>query len=466
MCGLVGAVGNLVGQDYKALAMLMVFDTVRGMDSTGVAIVERNNKEILVAKSVGTAHDLFRKWDCFDDRGEIKGSQKVVLAHNRAATRGKISEENAHPFCHGNIIGAHNGTLTSTYHLDDANKFDVDSEAIIFNLDKHGIRGGMARVNGAYAITFYNREEQRMYFIRNKERPLHFCRRKDNDVIFWASEPWMLSVALGRSNIAHEEVQEFKEDHLYSFDISDVSKVKTTALVDEGEVEGYKWTNPLSPKLTTTYRTKSGGNSSSNLFERGHYAPWVDRQAPKTNKRISVRRNQGHSFVAAVGDTIEFMFDKVEFNETNIEYLSCVELFEQFEVRIFGSGGGKGHNIKEWNCTWEAKIKKIVNNNINGKNVEYVVVDPRSIVVANKIPEGLKEDNGNSSAMFRGYNNVQLDEETYDKLTSCGCAWCSGVEVDPERICWINPTEYICIDCRADEKVRQAAFIPASVTTH
>src|SRR5690606_33357806 len=168
------------------------------------------------------------------------------------------------PFLHDGVVGAHNGTLTSVSTLVDGDKFDVDSEAIFYNLSMFDAKDVIKDVWGAYALTWYDDAAEKVFIIRNSQRPLFWTRRKDKDVIFWASEKWMLDVALMKAGVSHDEINEFAVNTLYSFDVSsvDVAKIRTKTWETEKDVLGYV---PPAPKPThkTVFHTGQGGGRSN-----------------------------------------------------------------------------------------------------------------------------------------------------------------------------------------------------------
>ena len=86
MCGLVGVAGDLRTPHKKVFKSLLVFDALRGEDSTGVAEVRLNN-DILITKEVGPPQMLWGYGDTsvFDRKGIANAGSKVLLGHNRAA---------------------------------------------------------------------------------------------------------------------------------------------------------------------------------------------------------------------------------------------------------------------------------------------------------------------------------------------------------------------------------------------
>lgn len=215
MCGIIGMAGELTAVDEKAISTLLVLDSLRGTDSTGVAVISRND-EVKVAKGVGDPFQLFDKKE-FDKA--VQGFNKVIIGHNRFATQGKVSRSNAHPFEFSRIVGVHNGTLTTKWKLRDAAKFTVDSENLYHHINEEGLPSALEVLGGAWALVWWDKEACNLHMLRNKERPLFITRKEDTKVIYWASEEWMLDVALSRSNIKHGEIIQIEEDVLHTFNV-------------------------------------------------------------------------------------------------------------------------------------------------------------------------------------------------------------------------------------------------------
>lgn len=221
MCGLVGVAGKLVMKDEELMKRLFCYDYWRGRDSTGLAAI-RATGERHIAKIASHPIDLF-------DMGKFKtalngNTSQAFIGHNRAATKGKVNTINAHPFEHGHIVGAHNGTLTLKSHreLEDIldEQFEVDSEAIIKAIAELGVRDAISLCQGAWALSYYNAEEHSLNFIRNGERPLWFAYSESFDKLFWASEYWMIDAACDNMNVklaVHENKETGKKSSFFSF---------------------------------------------------------------------------------------------------------------------------------------------------------------------------------------------------------------------------------------------------------
>ena len=174
-------------------------------------------EEVFVAKQTG---DPFQLMDTHSFNDIFKKPLRVLIGHNRYATTGKVTRRNAHPFEFPSVVGAHNGTLTNKHSLTDGHKFEVDSEALFNEIHVNGISKAIAKAKGAWALTYFNKEDNTLNFIRNKERPLSYIFSEDKKVVFWASEAWMLTAVLHREGYKVDKIQNFPEDALHTFDIS------------------------------------------------------------------------------------------------------------------------------------------------------------------------------------------------------------------------------------------------------
>lgn len=203
MCGCVGVAGNIGYKEEKVFRTLLMLDTLRGRHSTGAASMQKTvsgDKVFQVVKdSVNGVQ--FTESKPFTDM--LAKKHYILLGHNRHATQGAIIQDNAHPFEFDNVIGAHNGSLAygwkSAFH--DSLQRVVDSEAIYSEMNHSDAATVWGKLNGPATLTWINKREGTVNFIRNKDRPLFWTTANQGKTLVWASEPWMLHVACGREDV-------------------------------------------------------------------------------------------------------------------------------------------------------------------------------------------------------------------------------------------------------------------------
>lgn len=250
MCGLFGMVGTLEHKHKRALKDLAFLNTLRGKDSTGISCVHRNRtvstRKMTIPGYEFIEHPLVDKAMEYNDQ--------LWLGHGRAKTQGEVSRANAHPFevlnedgTHIMLIGAHNGTLTNKYEVEREikDKFETDSEGI-FNLlyKAKDYKTAIGKLRGAWSLVWWDPVEDKLFFCRNKERPLVFAFTEDRKVMIWASEAWMLVHACLRNDVNLAKSSGDKwcfgtlPDHLYSMEIPQDKDRVLPELVREGGYEG------------------------------------------------------------------------------------------------------------------------------------------------------------------------------------------------------------------------------------
>jgi hypothetical protein len=199
MCGIVSVIGKHRYGFHKA--QLDVFDTLlsidalRGEDSTGVFLVNNQNEMELI-KEASHAGVFRRNAEYRSLMTTALKNGAVLVGHNRAATKGNVTDENAHPFVvDDKITLVHNGTLYNHKALADT---EVDSHAIAHTIHKYGdnVEAAIQELNGAFALVWHDYERETINFLRNTQRPLYWVETKD--AWYWSSESIMLQFALAR----------------------------------------------------------------------------------------------------------------------------------------------------------------------------------------------------------------------------------------------------------------------------
>lgn len=244
MCGIVGVLSTAGLSRYTNrkdwMTHALIADTVRGDDATGMfAISTIGNKDECIKGGIdgpsfvmdkSVAHVLTNI-----DR------YTFVVGHNRAATRGGVSFNAAHPHRSGPILLVHNGTLNSWHNLpkDERNKEPVsDSKAIANAMSFYTPEDAISKLNGAFALVWYDSRDEKLRMVRNKERPLFIARVKDEDTVLFASEIHMLQWLAIKNNLKIEDYFNLTPGHLLTFNKELVSEfeVKEVELLKEQPV--------------------------------------------------------------------------------------------------------------------------------------------------------------------------------------------------------------------------------------
>jgi predicted glutamine amidotransferase len=463
LCGLVGVIGDLNLDDKKAFDLLLKLDTTRGKHSTGVARIPWNadkRGEVEIVKDVGTPWNLIdqKPRQYYNDHStmpgpHIQGSYIALMGHNRWATVGEVNEANAHPFEAGKIIGAQNGTLplSSIYKLDDHEFYETDTEALMFNIDLHGVENVIPKISGAWALTWYNREEDSFNILRNKERPLHFAWKENKKVMYYASDAWMLYAISDKFNINFYEddrggqVWQFLSDTHYKFAFpKNGATFNKDNAWEKKELKGYE-------APATTYRVISSGQhtarDSMNVFMGNSAA------SPMSSVEYWVgKRNK----------TVEFTVDGTwAKDEQNKSYIIGTTVNGGAELRIYPSNK---HPSLEFIlgspdvATFAAKIKKI---KVVGNKRFYMTIDYDTLIEATYNGCNYKatfKDIDDDIPWERFMAEDTPNEAEFKKQVEGGCAWCSAVPFIHEapNILWIgNSGDFICADCSENPEVTQ-----------
>lgn len=441
MCGIIGVVGPVTYNEEKIFNQLLIMDSLRGTDSTGVAVIPRVG-DVKIAKEIG---DPYRLFDTKRHTKAMMGAQRCIIGHNRYATVGNVSSSNAHPFDFDKLVGVHNGTLTSKWRLQDAKDFTVDSENLYHHIDKKGLKDALAHMTGAWALVWWDKVNESINFLRNKERPLYWAMTTDQKFMYWASESWMIEAALGRNNIPHSVPELFKEDVHYSIPV-DKSGVLGKALARN------------SPSTCTLYYAPVQ-----------QQAPWIDKSKVETNvvdikKPVEIKKTgvvpestgsksskSGYSFSKDVKlELLELCSDK-----NGAPYYVCFDQsMPSAEVRFYYSPRKVLHPHKRLGEEITADIGEMRIDNKEGLYYKVVV----SSVEWYEAP-WVDPDN---EVKYPGH-----DGELYNMNDWVGkygdCVWCSSAIMPTDKHALTTEGQCLCSGCLSDKEVTSYVTISGGV---
>lgn len=467
MCGIIGIAGNVGPDGKKAFTEMLYAGALRGGDSTGIAVVDTQGRTKVFKKAFSAIDFL----NCKDYDKTLVWGDNIYIGHNRAATRGEVNHNNAHPFEAGKIVGVHNGTLRGEWRLPDSKYFAVDSETLINAIATLGIDEAWKLTEGAAALVWWNTEDKTLNMLRNTERPLFYAWTEDKKTLMWASEWHMMLWLASRNGIKLETPLELPPNVLHTFTVP----LGFAAAAKEFEKVHVRQLSPFVPMSYPGYQGGNGGyhgrggnvgnvspfpkktiellpppgrigrgisttTAADNLFDPhkdfyddnwdieipfvGKYrdsspegnAYWVCETSldPKINLRVCLNLVKGSSILLDK--------DSIELNE------------------LLGSGVG---------LTGLVKAIKFGN---EFAPVAYLLIDRRTITIATELEETPPEDTDEESiaTYVKGYNGRMLSLREFETVVHHGCGVCSGIpDVDAaSTLIWTTPDSFICDECK------------------
>lgn len=261
MCGIIGmvtdAVNGFTSTDMDWFEEALIVDSLRGPDSTGVFVVTNKN-HVRVAKQASHPYHFLASKEWSSTRAAAFSSGKIMVGHNRKATKGSINSANAHPFAEKHIVLVHNGTIYNQKDLT-AEETEVDSHAICHSLVEKGYKETLKSIDGAFALVWYDMKERCLYLVRNSQRPLGYIATHSG--LYFASELPMLEWSLRRA-----------KNYTSSMTFKDKDEIKAGTLVKIRFENGYF--KPESEEVAFKSYVVVGGTTYSSFPHGQQHFPY------------------------------------------------------------------------------------------------------------------------------------------------------------------------------------------------
>jgi glucosamine 6-phosphate synthetase-like amidotransferase/phosphosugar isomerase protein len=227
---------------------------LRGIDSSGVALVDPESARYVVHKLPVPGNFFVGDRVAEAIIKDACSPKTLTMCHVRAATVGKVTLSNAHPFevtsSLRTVVGTHNGTLRGWQSKTGASSYSVDSEWALSRIAAEGA-DAFEEITGAWAFAWWQSDDPTVLNLaRNDERPLCVAFIENNGMAY-ASEPGMLFWLLERNRIKMEgKIIQLDKGKHYKFELNDPKNFTSTVL-------------PTPPATTTSAYT--GG-----MYSYGH----------------------------------------------------------------------------------------------------------------------------------------------------------------------------------------------------
>ncbi len=208
MCGIVGYISannhGFTVDERDFVSDMLYMDALRGWDATGCFYMT-NKGDVQVHKEASPAPVFMSSPEWLSTRGELFGSGRWFVGHNRAATRGEKVDKNAHPFVVDNVVLVQNGTMAGSHHHLAAVEVDSHACAHVIAENPDDISAALKQIDASYAFIWWDHKKETLFVIRNTERPLYIGYTATVGIAF-ASEWGIMEAAASRNDIAFRKV--------------------------------------------------------------------------------------------------------------------------------------------------------------------------------------------------------------------------------------------------------------------
>jgi hypothetical protein len=198
---------------------LLIANQVRGTDSTGLAAIDYDGHYDIMKYAIEPWKFVNRD----DTQSMLRTPSPIMMGHTRMTSMGNdITDNNAHPFVEGNVIGAHNGVINNYVQLDHTVR--VDTQAVLRELDKNpeGYDFAFSKVSGSCALTWWDMREPDALFLVAHLNPLAAAIVPRIRTLFWSSVSDHLESAMRIAYGNDVDFVEIKQNTIYRVSADDV----------------------------------------------------------------------------------------------------------------------------------------------------------------------------------------------------------------------------------------------------
>lgn len=455
MCGLVGVAGRFLGKnEITFMEQALYSDALRGMHSTGIASVYRQNMKSEwkgeVIKRANNPLQLFNLRAYDDFLATLNRNMfSTLMGHNRYATLGRITDVNAHPFVDNHIILAHNGTLRSWNHLPDSQYFTVDSECIAHSMAKVGVEETVGMLHGAFALSWIDLKEGTLNLIRNHERPLSIFLNDTMTKVVWGSEGKMMDWLIDRNKLNTDQEYLIEPGHWHVFDLN--AENFHGYKVYEVELNKHKPIIYMKPKKEEKTKSSNSGNFPHSkgaqerinictlelakhgleyheevLITAQEFVPY-DATNPKSRGKLEGYMDDDPWLPVTVHGVY---LDQIEINDPYLTQAVRVNLEDGYET-LMGNTITHVPDIQE-------HLKKIEEQKEEDKKMEEEEIEQQLLL----------EEDGNKR-IYKDPHGQDSTKEEIDFFTRFGCCSCQGdISVDDySTLKWMVNGLPMCTEC-------------------
>jgi hypothetical protein len=463
----------------------LICDTFRGYHSTGAFVGYQDNEKpgsiIAYAKEVGEGWNFINSesWKAIRNvevkpvvvgRVSTKIHPRFAVGHNRHATMGAKTAENAHPFQHEAVTLVHNGTMDDPSLLVDFRKFEVDSDNICYSINKVGIEETIKTMDGAYTLVWHDARDNTLNILRNSERPFHLLETVGGDWL-GASEKEMLLWLQCRNkyNIFNKYVPEVKRHFecqvgvQYVFDVADGKfELKEEVHHTLPTFPAYRYSYGYG-----NYNNGINTNRSTDLGGTNHSLAAPSTASINAKKNVNLIIKDDARLNKQIGEFVLFQAYQFDAYPSRLSHGKITGMIDGHEdyVEIHSHCVEKSL-YQEYGYLF-GKIRTAYNEN----GVVTLVVDELSETDPTIMEAELDDDaapldpNGN---LIQAQDGHFYTREEWERNSTCNCGWCDNqiAYEDAESVTQFAGA-FICHGCYDDVAASMtsdvATFIPSNI---